>query len=74
MLLRLAYLTVTTVCSFLRLLSTGDRALALARLRTEGRELLLTAPRLIDMLPPEVPRPPKLMSITEFLRMDLATD
>ncbi|MEV4250569.1 hypothetical protein AB0J63_45125 [Streptosporangium canum] len=58
----------------LGLTSPHENALALARLRAEGRELLLTAPRLIDTLPPEVPRPPKLMRITEFLRMDLATD
>ncbi|WP_327093059.1 nitroreductase/quinone reductase family protein [Nonomuraea sp. NBC_01738] len=45
-----------------------------ARLRADGREVSLTGPRLIDTLPPEVPRPPKLMRITEFLRMDLVAD
>lgn len=49
-----------------------------ARLRINGKELRLAAPRLIgeteafDALPPEVTRPPKLLRITEFLRMDLA--
>lgn len=48
-----------------------------ARLLVEGRELDLTAPRLVDeneafqVLPDEVARPPKLLRITEFLRMDL---
>ncbi|MBC7300518.1 MAG: nitroreductase family deazaflavin-dependent oxidoreductase [Nocardia sp.] len=49
-----------------------------ARLRKDGREVALTAPRIIgrdeafQILPPEIPRPPKLLRITEFLRMDLA--
>jgi deazaflavin-dependent oxidoreductase (nitroreductase family) len=49
-----------------------------ARLRVEGREVELTAPRLIGEqealrdLPDATARPPKLLRITEFLRMDLA--
>ncbi|WP_067168700.1 nitroreductase family deazaflavin-dependent oxidoreductase [Microtetraspora niveoalba] len=49
-----------------------------ARLRVDGREVELTAPRLIGedeafrALADEVPRPPRLLRITEFLRMDLA--
>ncbi|MFE5480495.1 MULTISPECIES: nitroreductase family deazaflavin-dependent oxidoreductase [unclassified Nocardia] len=49
-----------------------------AQLRTDGREVALTAPRVVgrdeafQALPPEIPRPPKLLRITEFLRMDLA--
>jgi deazaflavin-dependent oxidoreductase (nitroreductase family) len=49
-----------------------------ARLRTEGKDLDLTAPRLVGQdeafraLPDEVARPPRLLRITEFLRMDLA--
>ncbi|WP_246059445.1 nitroreductase/quinone reductase family protein [Herbidospora galbida] len=48
-----------------------------ARLRVDGREVELTAPRLIGKdeaflaLPDEVLRPPKLLRITEFLHMDL---
>ena len=48
-----------------------------ARLRVDGREVDLTAPRLVGMeeafgaLPADVARPPKLLRITEFLRMDL---
>ncbi|MBB5851167.1 nitroreductase/quinone reductase family protein [Amycolatopsis umgeniensis] len=44
-----------------------------ARLRIDGREVDLTAPRLVgeDELPAEVTRPPKLLRVTEFLRMDL---
>lgn len=48
-----------------------------ARLHVDGRELELTAPRVVGeqeafaMLPDDVPRPPKLLRITEFLRMDL---
>ncbi|MDI2129963.1 nitroreductase family deazaflavin-dependent oxidoreductase [Yinghuangia seranimata] len=47
-----------------------------ARLRVDGQELDLTAPRLVDRaeafqaLPNHVPRPPKVLRITEFLRMD----
>ena len=49
-----------------------------ARLSVEGGELDLTAPRLVGQdeafgaLPDEVARPPRLLRITEFLRMDLA--
>ena len=48
-----------------------------ARLLVAGSELQLTSPRLIDRteafraLPAEVARPPRLLRITEFLRMDL---
>ncbi|MEV4515201.1 nitroreductase family deazaflavin-dependent oxidoreductase [Dactylosporangium sp. NPDC049525] len=48
-----------------------------ARLRVGGREVELAAPRLIgkdeafQALPDEVARPPRLLRITEFLRMDL---
>lgn len=50
-----------------------------ARLRVDGREVDLVAPRVIGedealaALPDDVPRPPRLLRITEFLRMDLAT-
>ncbi|MEO3809895.1 nitroreductase family deazaflavin-dependent oxidoreductase [Sphaerisporangium sp. B11E5] len=50
-----------------------------ARLRADGREVGLAAPRLVgeaeafQALPDEVARPPKLLRITEFLRMDLVT-
>ncbi|MEV4395714.1 nitroreductase family deazaflavin-dependent oxidoreductase [Nonomuraea sp. NPDC049607] len=50
-----------------------------ARLRVDGREVELTAPRLVGKeeafraLPDEVARPPQLFGITEFLRMDLPT-
>ncbi|GAA0973408.1 hypothetical protein GCM10009555_028180 [Acrocarpospora macrocephala] len=49
-----------------------------ARLRVDGREVELAAPRLVgkeeafQALSAEVPRPPRLLRITEFLRMDLA--
>ncbi|MEV4156675.1 nitroreductase family deazaflavin-dependent oxidoreductase [Nocardia salmonicida] len=49
-----------------------------AQLRKDGREITLTAPRVVgrdeafQALPPEIPRPPKLLRISEFLRMDLA--
>lgn len=49
-----------------------------ARLRLDGREMELTAPRLVgedeafQALADDVSRPPKLLRITEFLRMDLA--
>lgn len=49
-----------------------------ARLRVEGRDVELAAPRLVgedeawQALSDEVTRPPKLLRITEFLRMDLA--
>ncbi|WP_052665375.1 nitroreductase family deazaflavin-dependent oxidoreductase [Nitriliruptor alkaliphilus] len=49
-----------------------------ARLRVDGAEVDLTAPRLIgadeafDALADDVARPPRVLRITEFLRMDLA--
>ncbi|MFI1240979.1 nitroreductase family deazaflavin-dependent oxidoreductase [Nocardia salmonicida] len=49
-----------------------------AQLRKDGQEIALTTPRVVgrdeafQALPPEIPRPPKLLRITEFLRMDLA--
>ncbi|MFF0542117.1 nitroreductase family deazaflavin-dependent oxidoreductase [Nocardia thailandica] len=49
-----------------------------ARLRVDGRELDLTAPRVLGadearrILPPSVARPPRLLRISEFLRMDTA--
>jgi deazaflavin-dependent oxidoreductase (nitroreductase family) len=49
-----------------------------ARLRVNGKELELTAPRLVgeteafQALPDGVARPPKLLRITEFLRVDVA--
>jgi deazaflavin-dependent oxidoreductase (nitroreductase family) len=48
-----------------------------ARLRVDGREVGLAAPRLVgeeeafQALPDDVTRPPRLLRITEFLRMDL---
>lgn len=48
-----------------------------ARLRIDGQELELTAPAVIgeteafQALADDVARPPKLLRITEFLRMDL---
>ncbi|WP_130650426.1 nitroreductase family deazaflavin-dependent oxidoreductase [Egicoccus halophilus] len=51
-----------------------------ARLRFEGRDVEVTAPRLVGrdeafaVLDPEVARPPKLLRITEFLRLDATTD
>jgi deazaflavin-dependent oxidoreductase (nitroreductase family) len=48
-----------------------------ARVTTGGGEFELTAPRLIDedqawaALPDTVKRPPRLLNITEYLRMDL---
>lgn len=50
-----------------------------ARLRVGEREVELAAPRLVgedeafQALPDEVARPPRLLRITEFLRMDLVT-
>jgi deazaflavin-dependent oxidoreductase (nitroreductase family) len=50
-----------------------------ARLRVDGEEVELAAPRLVGRdeafraLPDEVARPPKVLRITEFLRMDLVT-
>jgi len=47
------------------------------RLRVDGREMELVAPRLVgedeafQALSDEVSRPPRLLRITEFLRMDL---
>ncbi|MEU4414159.1 nitroreductase family deazaflavin-dependent oxidoreductase [Nocardia salmonicida] len=55
------------------ILATGT-----AELRKDGREIALTAPRVVgrdeafQALPPEIPRPPELLRISEFLRMDLA--
>ncbi|UBU15165.1 nitroreductase family deazaflavin-dependent oxidoreductase [Nonomuraea gerenzanensis] len=49
-----------------------------ARLRVDGKEVELTAPRLVgrqeafEAMPKDVTRPPKVLRITEFLRMDLA--
>ncbi|MEV0334383.1 nitroreductase family deazaflavin-dependent oxidoreductase [Nocardia sp. NPDC050717] len=49
-----------------------------ARLRVEGAEVALTAPRLVDeaeafaAMAPDAARPPKLLRISEFLRMDHA--
>jgi deazaflavin-dependent oxidoreductase (nitroreductase family) len=49
-----------------------------ARLWVDGREVELTAPRLVgedeafQALSDEVARPPRMLRITEFLRMDLA--
>jgi deazaflavin-dependent oxidoreductase (nitroreductase family) len=51
-----------------------------ARLRVEGREVDLAAPRLVgeeeafQAVSDEVARPPRLLRITEFLRMDLVRD
>lgn len=53
-------------------------AAAGARLRVDGREVALAAPRLVgeaeafQALSSEVARPPRLLRITEFLRMDIA--
>jgi deazaflavin-dependent oxidoreductase (nitroreductase family) len=47
-----------------------------ARLRVDGEEVELTAPRLVHadealtLLPDDVARPPRLLRITEALRMD----
>ncbi|RDI54466.1 nitroreductase family deazaflavin-dependent oxidoreductase [Nocardia mexicana] len=47
-----------------------------ARLRIDGEELELTAPRLLgktealQALSDDTPRPPKLLHITQYLRMD----
>ncbi|MFD3745879.1 nitroreductase family deazaflavin-dependent oxidoreductase [Nocardia sp. NPDC058633] len=49
-----------------------------AQLHVEGKQIALTAPRVVGKdeaflaLPAEIARPPKLLRITEFLRMDLA--
>ena len=49
-----------------------------ALLRVDGNEVELTAPRVVGeaeafrALPDSVARPPKLLRITEFLRMDLS--
>jgi deazaflavin-dependent oxidoreductase (nitroreductase family) len=49
-----------------------------AQLRVDGKDVDLVAPRLIgeheamQALPEEVPRPPKVLRISEFLRMDVA--
>ncbi|WP_239161396.1 nitroreductase family deazaflavin-dependent oxidoreductase [Acrocarpospora phusangensis] len=56
-------------------LTTGS-----ARLRVDGSEVELTAPRLVgeteafQALPAKVARPPKLLRITEFLRMDQVSE
>ncbi|MFE5568098.1 MULTISPECIES: nitroreductase/quinone reductase family protein [Amycolatopsis] len=44
-----------------------------ARLRIDGREVALARPRLVgpDEFPDGVTRPPKLLRVTTFLRMDL---
>jgi deazaflavin-dependent oxidoreductase (nitroreductase family) len=48
-----------------------------SRLRVDGQEMELTAPRLVgedeafQALSDEVARPPRLLRISEFLRMDL---
>ncbi|GIH97031.1 nitroreductase family deazaflavin-dependent oxidoreductase [Planobispora siamensis] len=48
-----------------------------ARLRVDGREVELTAPRIVgkgeafQALPDGVARPPRWLHLTEFLRMDL---
>lgn len=47
-----------------------------ARLQVDGREVELVAPRLVgeaEALAEDVSRPPKMLRITEFLRMDLTT-
>jgi deazaflavin-dependent oxidoreductase (nitroreductase family) len=50
-----------------------------ARLRVDGREMELVAPRIVgeaeafQALAEDVSRPPKILRITEFLRMDLTT-
>jgi hypothetical protein len=50
-----------------------------ARLRVDGQEVELAAPRLVGegeafkALAADVARPPKLLRITEFLRMDLTS-
>jgi deazaflavin-dependent oxidoreductase (nitroreductase family) len=49
-----------------------------ARLRVDGHDVDLAAPRLVGKeeafraLPDDVARPPRLLRITEFLRMDVA--
>jgi deazaflavin-dependent oxidoreductase (nitroreductase family) len=49
-----------------------------AHLRVDGEEIDLTHPRLIDdvqarrLLPDDVKSPPRMLRITEYLRMDLA--
>lgn len=49
-----------------------------ARLHVDGRDVDLTQPRVVGpdeahaALPDDIPRPPRLLRITEFLRMDLA--
>ncbi|MFF2087369.1 nitroreductase family deazaflavin-dependent oxidoreductase [Nocardia sp. NPDC058176] len=51
-----------------------------ARLRADGRDTELTEPRVVGrdeafrIWPTDVPRPPKLLRINEFLRMDLVAD
>jgi deazaflavin-dependent oxidoreductase (nitroreductase family) len=56
-------------------LAAGD-----ARLTIDGDEVALTKPRLIgdekawQVLPQDVKRPPRMLRITEYLRMDLASE
>jgi deazaflavin-dependent oxidoreductase (nitroreductase family) len=51
-----------------------------ARLSIDGREVELAAPRLVgegeafSVLADDLARPPKVLRITEFLRMDLVAD
>lgn len=51
-----------------------------ARLRVDGREVELAAPRLVgedeafQALSDDVARPPRMLRISEFLRMDLVAD
>lgn len=51
-----------------------------ARLRVDGTDVALTTPRLVDeaeafrSLPADFRRPPRLLRITEFLRMDVTSD
>lgn len=48
-----------------------------ARLTVDGREMELTAPRLVgqdEALSGSVPLPPRMFRITEFLRMDLVAN
>lgn len=51
-----------------------------ARLRVEGKEMDLAAPRVVgkdeafQALAADVARPPRMLRITEFLRMDLVAD
>jgi len=61
-------------CDWVRNVLVAGRA----ELQVDGRELTLVAPRVVGeqeafaLLPDDAPRPPRLLRITEFLRMDLA--